>query len=109
MFYYLQTTFTIGFSMENELGKNYWDNRYQQNEIDVPNLEIHAFFEQTESAAMRIRTGRAGIKHHHGVCLPGASENQNAVGGRKRHPTAHRAVESISDRQQSQNYLMSFQ
>jgi hypothetical protein len=35
-------------------------------QIDVADLEVHALFEQDETAAMRVGAGRPGVKHHHG-------------------------------------------
>ena len=58
MFHYLQLTFTIGFSMENELGKNYWDNRYQQNEIawDIGAIStpLKEYFDQITNKSISI-------------------------------------------------------
>jgi len=41
--------------------------------IDVADLEVHALLEEHEAAAVRVRAGGSGIKHHHGGVLLEAS------------------------------------
>jgi hypothetical protein len=47
-------------------------------DVDVADLEIHALFEQHKAAAVRVRAGRSGVKHHHGGGSPKASQNNEA-------------------------------
>ncbi len=56
-------------------------------DVDVTDLEIHAFFKQDETAAVRVGAGRSGIQHHHGGGLLRSKE----AGGASRHKTTKRS------------------
>jgi hypothetical protein len=54
-------------------------------QVDVADLEVHALLEQHEAAAVRIRAGGSGVKHHHGG---GSSIELGPCSGPRKKPKA---------------------